>query len=140
MNSNRVASGLLLLLATAQLMPKPAFSVTCGEVAVAFAPCLPYLLGFQAKPAAICCGSVRLLSNIALTVDDRRMVCNCVKQAAVHILILKEERIALLLSSCFTTLPFPSNLNSDCNQCVPSSLIKLLISCMYICLNVLILL
>ncbi|WOL08945.1 hypothetical protein Cni_G17698 [Canna indica] len=110
-----VASCFLFLLLAAHLIPEPALSITCAEVAVFLSPCLPFLLGVMPMPTLMCCGGVRVVGNLALTVSDRRTACNCMKLGTMLIQNLRAENISSLPAACAAPLlPFP-NLASDCN-------------------------
>ncbi|CAA6657886.1 unnamed protein product [Spirodela intermedia] len=66
---------------------------------------------FSLKPAsAISC------LDIDLALQQCRLACGCVEDAAAHVHGLNDEAKVTLPAKCNTSLPYPISTNLDCNQ------------------------
>ncbi|WOL18638.1 hypothetical protein Cni_G27435 [Canna indica] len=75
----------VLVLAIALLAASQAAgAITCGQVASALRPCIPYVTGKGPLPAA-CCSGVKSLNTAAVTPADCRTACNCIKSTILAV-------------------------------------------------------
>ncbi|KAL5977405.1 hypothetical protein ACLOJK_021751 [Asimina triloba] len=104
----------LFVVAMAHLMVKPTDALTCQDVTTAVAPCVPFITGLEAKPAAGCCSGINHLKALAPTKTDRQAACDCMKAAAANLRNLNDAAVSSLPVQCGTPLPVPINKNIDC--------------------------
>ncbi|KAK2997501.1 hypothetical protein RJ639_026458, partial [Escallonia herrerae] len=71
----------IMVLAMVQLMVKPGQAINCGQVDASLTPCLTYLRQ-GGTPPPLCCNGVRTITEMATTQADKRVACQCVKDAA----------------------------------------------------------
>ncbi|KAJ4749268.1 Non-specific lipid-transfer protein [Rhynchospora pubera] len=107
-----IAVTVAILLLTA---PHAANAVTCGDVTSAVAPCLAYARSGQGSPSANCCSGVRSLNAKAQTSDDRKTVCNCLKNLAKAV-SFNAGVVAGLPGKCGVNVPFPISTSTDCSK------------------------
>ncbi|KAF3635561.1 Non-specific lipid-transfer protein 1 [Capsicum annuum] len=88
-------------------------AITCGEVDLSLAPCLPYLIQ-GGDPPVPCCDGVKKLVQITPTQQDRQVACECVKSAAARYTNLKPDAATNLLSRCGVTTNIPISPTIDC--------------------------
>ncbi|XP_050940245.1 non-specific lipid-transfer protein 1-like isoform X2 [Cucumis melo] len=89
-------------------------AVTCGSVATAMGPCIPYLRSPSASVPAGCCSGIRSLNGQAATTADRRTACNCLKSAAKSISGINYKAAAGLPGKCGVSISYPISPNTDC--------------------------
>ncbi|CAM8955240.1 unnamed protein product [Rhodiola kirilowii] len=90
-------------------------AVTCGTVARAISPCLPYLkAGPPAKPAPGCCSGIKSLLAAASTTADRQTACTCLKKAAGGVSGLKPAAASALPGACGVSIPYPISTSTNC--------------------------
>ncbi|OVA09213.1 Plant lipid transfer protein/Par allergen [Macleaya cordata] len=106
----------MAVLAMVQLMVEPSQAIDCADVDRSLVPCMPYLTGGAAQPAAGCCAGVKQLTAMATTTPDKRAACNCVKEAASHYQNIKDDAATGLPTKCGIPLSFPISKNIDCNS------------------------
>ncbi|CAA6668542.1 unnamed protein product [Spirodela intermedia] len=104
----------VLVAAAGFMAAGPAAAVTCGDVTSSLGQCLPFLRGQVGTPAVGCCDGVRRLRAMLPAIADRRVACNCMKQAAAHFRDIKGNAVSSLPGICRAPLPFPINLAVDC--------------------------
>ena len=90
-------------------------AITCGQVASALRPCLPYL---RANGPLIlgCCNGVRGLNNLAQTTPDRQQACNCLKTIAARTPNLVPALTAGLPGKCGVSVGYPISTSTDCTK------------------------
>ncbi|CAD6246559.1 unnamed protein product [Miscanthus lutarioriparius] len=108
-----VAVVLVVLLAAAASSVARA-DVSCADVDENLRPCVGYVTGKEAAPAAQCCAGVKRIRTMPSGTADRRQACECVKQAAAKYQPLNADAIRDLPAQCGAPLPFPLTLNFDC--------------------------
>ncbi|XP_073113106.1 non-specific lipid-transfer protein A-like [Elaeis guineensis] len=111
-----VVAAILLALAVSCLVVKPGDALNCVDVNLCLTPCIAYLTGQEAAPAPACCQGVTKLKALAATTSDRRLACNCMKQAASHFQNIDDDAVGNLPKKCGTPLPFPINKEVDCSR------------------------
>ncbi|CAN1229989.1 Non-specific lipid-transfer protein [Linum grandiflorum] len=92
-------------------------AVSCGQVASALAPCVPYLQGNgMATPG--CCGGVKSLNAAATTTPDRQAACRCLKStsASIPASSINYGLAAGLPGRCGVNVGFPISPSVDCNS------------------------
>jgi hypothetical protein len=109
-----VAAVALVLLAAAAVRA----DVNCADVDASLRPCVGYVTGKEAAPAAECCAGVKRIRAMPSGPAERRQACECVKQAAANYQPLNADAIRDLPAQCGAPLPFPLTLNFDCTTCV----------------------
>lgn len=107
---------LALALATMAEAGRQYTLVTCPQVDMCLAPCVPYLTRKQAAPPPECCTGVSRLKALGSTTADRQVACSCVKQAAARFPDLDGEAVSALPTKCGVPLPFPISLDFDCSK------------------------
>uniref|UniRef100_A0A804RDI3 Non-specific lipid-transfer protein n=1 Tax=Zea mays TaxID=4577 RepID=A0A804RDI3_MAIZE len=105
-----VAAVALVLLAAAAVRA----DVNCADVDASLRPCVGYVTGKEAAPAAECCAGVKRIRAMPSGPAERRQACECVKQAAANYQPLNADAIRDLPAQCGAPLPFPLTLNFDC--------------------------
>ena len=90
-------------------------AITCGQVASAVSPCIPYVRGAGPLSTA-CCNAVRALNAEAKTTPDRQAACSCLKNLAGSIPGLKPANAAGLPSKCGVNVPFAISTSTDCSK------------------------
>uniref|UniRef100_A0A7N0T6N5 Non-specific lipid-transfer protein n=1 Tax=Kalanchoe fedtschenkoi TaxID=63787 RepID=A0A7N0T6N5_KALFE len=113
-SSLKIATIFLLCLFVAQPFAAQA-TITCGTVARALGPCIPYLQG-KGAVATACCGGVRSLLSAASTTPDRQQVCRCLKSAAGSVRGLNYRAAAGLPGACRVSIPYAISPKTDCTK------------------------
>ncbi|XP_066351198.1 non-specific lipid-transfer protein A-like [Miscanthus floridulus] len=93
---------------------RPDPDVSCADVDENLRPCVGYVTGKEAAPAAECCAGVKRIRAMPSGTADRRQGCECVKQVAAKYQPLNADAICDLPAQCGAPLPFPLTLNFDC--------------------------
>ncbi|KAJ3707675.1 hypothetical protein LUZ61_011380 [Rhynchospora tenuis] len=101
---------ILLLIA-----PHTTNAITCSDVTSAVAPCVAYAYSGQGSPSASCCNGVRSLNSKMATGDDRRAVCNCLKNLAKTV-SFNAGAVAGLPGKCGVNVPFAISTSADCTK------------------------
>uniref|UniRef100_A0A7N0VC82 Non-specific lipid-transfer protein n=1 Tax=Kalanchoe fedtschenkoi TaxID=63787 RepID=A0A7N0VC82_KALFE len=90
-------------------------AISCGTVASALSPCIPYLkAGPPAAPAARCCGGIKSLLLAAKTTADRQAACSCLKSQAGQVPNLKPAAASALPKACGVSIPYPISPSTNC--------------------------
>ncbi|XP_062196394.1 non-specific lipid-transfer protein 1-like [Phragmites australis] len=93
-------------------------AVTCADVDADLRPCVGYVTGKEAAPPAECCAGVKSIRAMPSGTAERRLACECVKQAAARYKGLDTDAIRDLPAACGSQLPFPLRLDFDCSTYV----------------------
>ena len=128
MNKGGAVAVVLVVLPAAR--PDP--DVSCADVDENLRPCVGYVTGKEAAPAAECCAGVKRIRAMPSGTADRRQACECVKQAAAKYQPLNADAIRDLPAQCGAPLPFPLTLNFDCTTCVYPKFLTSLLGVAYI--------
>ncbi|KAI4383478.1 hypothetical protein MLD38_009312 [Melastoma candidum] len=97
------------------LFPSSGSAVQCSDVLKYLRPCVQYLKNGSGMPPSDCCAGATSLSNAATSSDDKKTVCNCIKNAAQK--INPQAQLAQSLAqNCGITLPVPVSPNVDCTK------------------------
>ncbi|KAI3860440.1 hypothetical protein MKX03_010878 [Papaver bracteatum] len=120
MKAQGMVTSVLLVVVSVHLMiiTEPTEAFTCLDVALNLVACISYLSGIDSRPSQICCGGVTRVRGMCVTTDDRRLACNCIKEVATRISVIKESVVASLPIACNQPLPFPISTSFDCNSYV----------------------
>lgn len=111
----KVASVLLICMMAAEPFFTAEAAITCGQVASALSPCIPYLkAGPPAAPAGGCCSGIKSLLAAATTTPDRQAACSCLKSAAGRVSGLKPAAAAALPKACGVSIPYPISTSTNC--------------------------
>lgn len=92
--------------------------VTCGQVDAALIPCIEYLTGRGDTPSPPCCAGVRAVKGLAVTTEDKRASCSCVKAAASGYAGLKDDAAQSLPTKCGVQMDIPISRGVDCDKWV----------------------
>uniref|UniRef100_A0A2P2IXW2 Non-specific lipid-transfer protein n=1 Tax=Rhizophora mucronata TaxID=61149 RepID=A0A2P2IXW2_RHIMU len=111
MASLKLVSVLIAFMVVAQTITVQG-GITCGTVASALRPCVPYLTG--SGPLGTCCGGVRSLNAAAKTTADRQAACNCLKQAAGGYPGIKPNLASGLPGVCKVNIPYKISTSTNC--------------------------
>ncbi|KAJ8900531.1 hypothetical protein K2173_025308 [Erythroxylum novogranatense] len=85
MSRKTAMSLLVVLLSFLLLTSRPALcssigvAVSCPVVQTNLAPCLSFVSSKSDKPDGSCCSGVKNINSSAKTKDDRKAVCECIK-------------------------------------------------------------
>ncbi|GAB4827293.1 hypothetical protein Ancab_034182 [Ancistrocladus abbreviatus] len=108
--------GQFMLITMIILVAKTVSAVTCQEVISAMAPCSGYLKGKDPPPPSeACCSSCRNLLQQSQTKEERRALCQCLKETGPKVGVVP-ERIKQLTEHCKLQLPFPTTPEFDCDK------------------------
>ncbi|CAN1229991.1 Non-specific lipid-transfer protein [Linum grandiflorum] len=92
-------------------------AVSCGQVASALAPCVPYLQGNgMGALTQRCCNGVRSLSSAASSTPDKQAACRCLKNFAAGASSINYGLAAGLPGRCGVNVGFPISPSVDCNS------------------------
>ncbi|KAI3938107.1 hypothetical protein MKW98_018663 [Papaver atlanticum] len=106
----------VVVLAMAHVMVEPSQATfTCTDVDKCLVQCMPYLVGTATVPASACCDGVKQIKGMAITVEDKRQACGCVKDAANKYQNIKEDAASGLPTKCGVPLSYPISKNIDCS-------------------------
>ncbi|CAJ1810301.1 unnamed protein product [Sphenostylis stenocarpa] len=86
--------------------------VSCNDVTMNLAPCLPYLINGEAASDA-CCAGVRSTLGAAGTTSDKQTVCNCLKDAANNFGI-NDGYAQALPGLCKVNVPYKISRSTNC--------------------------
>jgi len=90
--------------------------ITCIEAITLLLPCEPFLLGLgPTTPSLNCCTSIAVIFKETTTVELRRSICSCLKNAAFQAGI-KHDSAAKLSQLCKTRFSFPIDPFVDCDS------------------------
>ena len=93
-------------------------AISCGQLASALTPCLPYLKNGGAKPPAACCGGVKKLSSAAKTTADRKAACTCLKGLSKSYSGVNYGLASGLPGKCGVSIPYKISPSTDCSKYV----------------------
>ncbi|KAL9227821.1 hypothetical protein vseg_003469 [Gypsophila vaccaria] len=105
----------ILLCIAAAAAPRAEASITCGVVTEKLASCLGFLTDGEG-PTPGCCKGVKDLKTMAVTTDDRRSACRCMKSAATEIPGISPVYSAALPVKCGVNIPLPAGAQTDCSK------------------------
>ncbi|KAL3715286.1 hypothetical protein ACJRO7_007079 [Eucalyptus globulus] len=91
-------------------------AVTCGQVASALAPCIPYARSGRGPVPAGCCNGIRSLNNAARTTPDRQATCKCLKSASGSISGINFGVVAAIPGKCGVNIPYKISPSTNCNS------------------------
>ncbi|CAL1370071.1 unnamed protein product [Linum trigynum] len=93
--------------------------VGCNDVRSKAGPCLSYAegKGDQNTVPPACCNGMRNISAEAKTVEDKKGVCNCLKQVfQMFKKGLVDSWLQQIPSRCGVDVPFKLSIDADCNR------------------------
>ncbi|XP_010537417.1 PREDICTED: non-specific lipid-transfer protein C, cotyledon-specific isoform-like [Tarenaya hassleriana] len=99
---------LSLLLATTNKAAIP-----CGTVNMRAAPCVQYATGRAPNPGPQCCNSLKQLSQVVKTVDDKKAACRCLK-ASGKTLGVQDRFLSKIPQTCGINVGFPVSTSTNC--------------------------
>ncbi|KAG9155584.1 hypothetical protein Leryth_021199 [Lithospermum erythrorhizon] len=90
--------------------------IQCFSLLGTVLPCKDFMTGNAEKPSGECCGNLQGLDNQAkASVDDRKAICNCFKEAASSF-PFDPSKLQLLSQVCQLSQDLPIDPNVDCNR------------------------
>ena len=104
----------MVVLVMINVMVEPGRAISCGQVDVALAPCVPYLTG-GGNPVPKCCDGVKDIKWMASSNIDKRAACNCVKAAANRYPSLKNDAAEALPTKCGVEIDIPVSRTTNCD-------------------------
>ncbi|GMH24946.1 hypothetical protein Nepgr_026789 [Nepenthes gracilis] len=112
-----VAVAVAVVAAVIQVMARPAEgTITCGQVKMALAPCMPYLTSQGGTPPPGCCAGVKAIETMATNAADKQVACSCIKEAAAEFPNVRDDSATQLPGKCGAPLDFPISPNFDCKR------------------------
>ncbi|WOL18637.1 hypothetical protein Cni_G27434 [Canna indica] len=107
----------VLVLAVALLAAsQAAAAITCGQVASALRPCIPYVTGKVSVLPATCCSGVKNLKSAAATPADRKTACSCIKSTVAGVKGIQPGLATGLPGKCGVSIPYPISSSTDCSK------------------------
>ncbi|MHC5589683.1 non-specific lipid-transfer protein, partial [Escherichia coli] len=106
---------LLLVILIANTARPASAAVTCGQVAVAIAPCIIYARNGGTVPLG-CCNGVRSLNSATKTTPDRQQACICLKKLVQSIAGIKMPIVSGIPAKCHVNIGYPISLSTDCSK------------------------
>ncbi|KAK1375663.1 Non-specific lipid-transfer protein C, cotyledon-specific isoform [Heracleum sosnowskyi] len=91
-------------------------AVSCGTVTMKAAPCLNYAKGTDSAPSAQCCTGLTALATSAKTLDDKKAICNCMKNAVKNIKGVQDKYLSQIPTACKIKINFPVSLSVNCDK------------------------
>lgn len=91
-------------------------AVSCGTVTVKAAPCLNYARGVDSVPSPQCCSGLTALATSAKTLDDKKGICNCMKNAVKNIKGVQDKYLSKIPTACNIKVNFPVSLSVNCDK------------------------
>ncbi|GAU30878.1 hypothetical protein TSUD_15640 [Trifolium subterraneum] len=88
----------------------------CEEAKTSLFPCGIFLIGFVTEPSTTCCSGVQNLKSSTPTLNDRRVACQCLKEAASHYPYIREDLAVSLPQRCGVDINVTLSRNIDCNK------------------------
>ncbi|XP_074317529.1 non-specific lipid-transfer protein 1-like [Silene latifolia] len=107
--------GFAILVCIAMATPRVDASIACGQVTEKLAPCLGFLESGRG-PVPGCCKGVRDLNSMAVTTEDRRNACRCMKTAAAAFPSISSVYSAALPGKCGVSIPLAAGAKTDCSK------------------------
>ncbi|KAL5860864.1 hypothetical protein ACOSQ4_002160 [Xanthoceras sorbifolium] len=120
----KLAGGAVLLAvvvaaAATLFMAEPSEAISCGEVNSLLSPCLSFVTRSSGgSPSGSCCANVGDLKARAPFPNDKRVVCQCIKDQARRFQNPSSimNRASQIPSFCRVDVSVPNNPNFDCNS------------------------
>ncbi|XP_019425387.1 PREDICTED: non-specific lipid-transfer protein 8 [Lupinus angustifolius] len=109
--SSALASFMLLIL----LISTSEATLSCSDVIKDLKPCISYLVSGSGKPPAACCSGAKALASSAITSEDKKAACNCIKSSAKSI-SLNSQLAQALPGNCGISLSISISPNADCSN------------------------
>lgn len=97
------------------LMIQENHAIDCAGLDISLLPCLPYLT-VGGTPAGACCNAVRGIKQFTATPEDRRAVCECLKQAATRYQAIRQDVAAQLPKLCNVDFNVSISRDIDCTK------------------------
>ncbi|KAK9124721.1 hypothetical protein Sjap_014323 [Stephania japonica] len=95
--------------------PAAEAALTCGMVASDLAPCLNYIQHGGTIPPT-CCNGIKTLSAAAVSTEDRRTACTCLKNLLSTNRDINLELANSLPAKCGVPVPYPINPSTNCTK------------------------
>lgn len=89
-------------------------AVPCNTVVTKAASCIGYATGKAPAPAATCCTGLQQLAATVKTVDDKKVICRCLKNAVKNFSGVQDKFLSKIPSVCKINVNFPVSLNTNC--------------------------
>ncbi|KAK9734328.1 hypothetical protein RND81_04G131900 [Saponaria officinalis] len=96
--------------------PRAHAVITCGTVTKNIAQCVTYLMGTSTSPSKACCTGVTTLKKLAITPEDQKTACGCLKSAASSLTGLDSKRAAQLPKECDVSISYAIGPHTDCSK------------------------
>lgn len=90
-------------------------TLSCTEVIKDLRPCVTYLSSGSGQPPAACCSGVKALVAAAVTSEDKKAACTCIKNTSKS-LTINAQLAQALPSNCGITLSISISPNADCSK------------------------
>ncbi|XP_044509849.1 non-specific lipid-transfer protein C, cotyledon-specific isoform-like [Mangifera indica] len=88
-------------------------AIDCDFVGTKTAGCVPFVTGKAKDPAPACCSGLKELLEAVKSVDDKRVLCRCMKDAAKS-LPINDELLSQLPGRCQIDVGFPISSKMNC--------------------------
>ncbi|XP_047312847.1 non-specific lipid-transfer protein A-like [Impatiens glandulifera] len=117
MKRMKAVTTFMVLLAAVLLQHLPdGEAVTCGQINIPMAPCLPFLKSGTGTPPPKCCNGIKSLKSIVRTKLDRQAVCICVQITTKQSKTIRDSVAASLPKKCGVQIDFPVSRSYDCTS------------------------
>ncbi|XP_072986541.1 non-specific lipid-transfer protein D, cotyledon-specific isoform-like [Typha latifolia] len=116
MNTATSTSFFLFLLSSMLFLQSSHAAVSCSVVAMKAIPCVAFVTGKQPKPAPGCCSGLQQLAHGAVTVVDRRAICQCLESGVKAFPGVQDRLLSQIPAFCGIKIGFPVSLNTNCNK------------------------
>lgn len=90
-------------------------AISCGTVDSGAAPCLLFAQGKGGNvPSNACCQGLQKLVQSVKSVDDKKAICNCLKDSAKKFGGVQDKFLSKIPSACRINVGFPVSSNTNC--------------------------
>ncbi|CAI9783506.1 unnamed protein product [Fraxinus pennsylvanica] len=89
-------------------------AIPCGTVDMKAATCISFATGKDAKPSAACCSGLQQLVQTVKSVDDRKVICRCLKAGVKNFAGVQDKFLSQIPNACKIKVGFPVSMNTNC--------------------------
>ncbi|KAL1822357.1 hypothetical protein ACET3Z_009135 [Daucus carota] len=115
-NISRIACLVMVFGMVINLMVERGEALSCGDLGASISQCSPYATGAVGQPSPGCCSAVKGVYAMAKTAQDRKVLCNCLKQSSSAVRGVQLSNVAAIPQKCGVPVSFSPDPYFNCNS------------------------
>nr|XP_017241227.1 PREDICTED: non-specific lipid-transfer protein A-like [Daucus carota subsp. sativus] len=111
----RIACSMVVLALVVNLMAEQGEALSCADLGPSVTQCAPFATGAMSQPTNECCSAVKQVYSMAQTPQDRKTLCQCLKQSSSAVPGVQLSSVAAIPKICGLGINIPTNPNYNCD-------------------------